>query len=107
MKNRFIKQRLWLKERNYQFYYRHNTKCNCSVCKMMMKYIDVRFRIEGFISWLCSVRWITVEFYGSDYADFREYEIISTKRVRLPDQKGFAWPKTDYMHIKSVDITNG
>ena len=102
MKEWLTKPILRLKEKNYQFYRKHKTKCPCIVCKAMTKFIDMRFRIERIIICFYEVHWVNVEYRGSDYSDFREYEVICKKKVRVPDGKGCQWPKTHYKHIKAV-----
>ncbi len=103
-KERLIKQRLWLNEKIYQFNLKHKTKCPCFICKKVMKFIDILFRFGMFCDWICNLHWEIVEYRGSNYADFREYEVIDRRKVRFPDGKGLKWPKTDYKHIRA---TNG
>ena len=47
-------------------------------------------------------KWINVEYWGSVYPDFREYEIIGKQKLR---QNGkLMWPQTNYTNIKCIDI---
>jgi len=85
------------KEKTYQYILKHSTKCKCFLCRLRMRYIDFRVRIDAFYVWLYHRKWVNVEIRGSD-------EVISRQRVRLPDGKGFNWPKTDYKNVKAIEV---
>lgn len=91
------------KEKTYRYILKYKTKCSCFLCKAKMKYVEYRVKRDSFYCWLYELKWVNVEFWGSDYSDFREYKVISKQRVRMPDGKGFKWPKTNYNHIKIVE----
>ncbi|KKN27245.1 hypothetical protein LCGC14_0866540 [marine sediment metagenome] len=68
-----------------------------------MKLLDIAIKPVEFYTRLRTAKWVNVEYWGSDYSDFREYEVISRRRVRMPDGKGLQWPKTKYKHVKMID----
>ena len=80
------------------------SKCECLICRAKEKLSDFKIRVVHFYKWLRCVKWITIEYQGSKFSDFRKYEVIGRKKVRMPDGKGFQWPKTHYNHVRSVDV---
>jgi hypothetical protein len=92
-----------MKEKWYQFIRNNRTKCPCILCKAKMRGIDLFIHINLFYNRIRSTKWINVQYWGSDYADFRNYEVIGKQKVRIPDGKGLQWPKTKYKHTKIVD----
>lgn len=93
-----------LRENTYQYLVKYRTKCPCFICKSRMRYVAFRIKIGNFYTSLRYRKWIVVEFQGSEYSDFREYEVIGRKRVRTLDGKGFQWPKTNYNNVRSVEV---
>lgn len=90
-------------EKTYQYIEKNKTKCPCFICRAKMRYIDYRIKFNNFCSRLLTAKWINVEYWGSDYPDFREYEVIGRQKIRT-DGKGMKWPKTNYNHIKQVEV---
>jgi hypothetical protein len=70
--------------------------------RVMMRYIAFRIKIDEFFVWLCSVKWINIQIWGSDDRYFSDYKVISKQRIRMPNGK-VKWPKTKYNHVKVVD----
>lgn len=91
-------------EKLYQFIQKHKTNCPCFVCRAKMKFIDYKVRVHIFYRSLRYMKRINVEYRGSDYSDFREYEVIGKGKIRMSDSKGLRWPKTNYNHIRCVEV---
>ncbi len=94
---------LKIKEKWYQLYLKHKTTCLNITCRAKRRLIELLSKIIDFYVRLRSAKWVRVQIWGSDYADFRTHEVISNQKVRMPDGKGLHWPKTKYKHVKMID----
>ena len=77
-------------------------KCPCFLCRAKIWFCKFIERCNNFYRKHTS-KWFCAQIWGSDYQDFREYEVLSKLKIRAYDQKGLKWPDTKYSHIKLVD----
>lgn len=96
-----------MKESVWQFTEKLNLhkNCPCVLCRASMLLRTVIFEWDAFYKWLRSKKFVRVEFWGSNYADFREYEVIEKRRIST--HKAFPWPKTAYKYVRAMDEQSG